>query len=194
VSSQDRRQVVLDVSSIGSGKVIVGGVDMANDVIGVGVEVIPGRSTEVKLRMRGGLLAALADAEVRVDSATSAALIELGWTPPGGHTPKLKPARILPVSLSETGEFVLTWHPVDDGDPVEIPLGEGWVLPGTDVSVGEFRLSTREVPAADEPMLCDGCDRTDKPVEATDDGRALICPDCKAALAREVPDGEVSGG
>jgi len=30
----------------------------------------------------------------------------------------------------------------------------------------------------DGPGLCDGCDRTDQPVTATDDGRALLCPDC----------------
>lgn len=51
----------------------------------------------------------------------------------------------------KVGEFVLTWHPsFDDGVPVEIPLGEPWVLPGTDVRVGEFRLSTREVPGGEE--------------------------------------------
>lgn len=47
-------------------------------------------------------------------------------------------------------ETVLAWHPVDGSDPVEIPVGEPWVLPGTDVRVGEFRLSTREVPGGEE--------------------------------------------
>jgi len=28
------------------------------------------------------------------------------------------------------------------------------------------------------PGLCDGCDRTDSPVTASDDGRAQFCPDC----------------
>jgi hypothetical protein len=29
-----------------------------------------------------------------------------------------------------------------------------------------------------EPGLCDGCDRTDAPVKASDDGRAQFCPTC----------------
>lgn len=32
-----------------------------------------------------------------------------------------------------------------------------------------------------EPHLCDGCGRTDQAVTATDDGRALACPDCLPA-------------
>ncbi|WP_460391010.1 hypothetical protein [Actinophytocola sediminis] len=51
-------------------------------------------------------------------------------------------------------EFVLTWVPlvapddgmiVAEGEPVEIPLNEHWVLPGGE-AIGEFRLSTREAP------------------------------------------------
>lgn len=33
----------------------------------------------------------------------------------------------------------------------------------------------------DTPHLCDGCGCTDRPVTATDDGRALACPDCLPA-------------
>lgn len=57
----------------------------------------------------------------------------------------------------DRGRLVLTWHPLvaagdnpeaHAGAPVEIPLYEPWVLPGSDVTVGEFRLSTREAPSA----------------------------------------------
>lgn len=34
----------------------------------------------------------------------------------------------------------------------------------------------------EEPHLCDGCDSTDHPVTATDDGRALLCPSCHRIL------------
>jgi hypothetical protein len=34
----------------------------------------------------------------------------------------------------------------------------------------------------EEPRLCDGCDRTNQTVTATDDGRALLCPDCMDAI------------
>jgi len=37
----------------------------------------------------------------------------------------------------------------------------------------------------DEPSLCDGCDRTDHPVTASPDGRALLCPDCQVRLAAQ---------
>jgi bacterioferritin-associated ferredoxin len=37
----------------------------------------------------------------------------------------------------------------------------------------------------EEPHLCDGCDRTDHPVTASPDGRALLCPDCQARLAAQ---------
>lgn len=36
------------------------------------------------------------------------------------------------------------------------------------------------------PMLCDGCGSVDKPVVATDDGRALVCFDCKTKLGEEI--------
>lgn len=203
MSSQDRSRVELDVSAIGSGKLVVGGKDLTNDVIGVGVEVIPGTGTEVKLRMRTGVLASLAGVEVRVDSATAAALIDLGWTPPGAQRVEVPAAdhRAMgavkqhiadfradleaaksraPMIVGETGprlmKFVLTWHPLS-GSQQEIPLNQHWVFPAE--ACGEFRLSTREIRATDEPMLCDGCGSTDKPVEATDDGRALACAECR---------------
>ncbi len=53
-------------------------------------------------------------------------------------------------------EHTLHWRPIDGGAPVVIPLGEPWVLPGTDVRVGRFELSSREIPppADDEQEWC----------------------------------------
>lgn len=42
-------------------------------------------------------------------------------------------------------------------------------------------VQDNEDPDQNEPHLCDGCGRTDRPVTATDDGRALACPDCLPA-------------
>jgi hypothetical protein len=58
------------------------------------------------------------------------------------------------INAARGGAKVLMWHPIVPDPagvglsvhPVEIPLGEPWLLPGTDIRVGEFRLSTREVP------------------------------------------------
>lgn len=51
------------------------------------------------------------------------------------------------VTVGETGpvwmEHVLTWHPVDGSEPTEIPFHTHVACPE---QVGEFRLSTREVP------------------------------------------------
>lgn len=95
------------------------------------------------------------------------------------------PVRILPAELATNGEFVLSWHPLDDhGDPVEIPLGEPWLLPGTDVKVGEFRLSTREVPPAGPTVT------VDKSVPDLYDPDPEVLVDSEW----EFPDGEVSGG
>jgi hypothetical protein len=197
VSDERKHGIELDVDGKGTGSVKVGGTDMSSHVTGIGIQIEPGNTPYVKLRMRPGLAASLAEAEVMVDSATAGALIELGWTPPGGHTPKLTESEALAylkarwaaglveipriddnVSDPKFAEFVLTWRPLDpDAEALVVPLNQHWVFPAE--ACGEFRLSTREVPASDEPMLCDGCGCTDKPVEATDDGRALACPDCR---------------
>lgn len=156
--SDHKRPITINLDGRGVGSLKLGDVDLSNETMGASVRIRAGRVPVVTVEMLPGRLAADVLAEVHVDQATRAALIELGWTPPGCHTPKLAEPEALAylraraeaaqTERSANGEFVLTWHPVTDDDPVEVPLGEQWVLPGTDVSVGEFRLSTREVPAA----------------------------------------------
>ena len=44
-------------------------------------------------------------------------------------------------------EHTILWCPLDGSPPVEIPQGEPWVLPGETVAVGQFHVSSRQIPA-----------------------------------------------
>lgn len=52
-------------------------------------------------------------------------------------------------------------------------------------SFHDLHAAMQQAGLLDEPSLCDGCDRTDHPVTASPDGRALLCPDCQAKLAAQ---------
>lgn len=54
-----------------------------------------------------------------------------------------------------------------------------WPRPCDPDGTGSYRSAChRQYADRRAPGLCDGCDRTDQPVTATDDGRALVCPTC----------------
>lgn len=63
-------------------------------------------------------------------------------------------ARATEAPGSRHQEFVLTYHPLNGTQPVEIPLRTHWVFPVE--SCGEFVVSTRELPpSAGEPVSDD---------------------------------------
>lgn len=147
--------VKIEVDGAGVGSLLVGDVDMSRVATGVSVDIDPGQGTTVVVHMRVGLLAGdLVDPEVQVDAVTHEALRALGWTPPGAEVVLGTVEEFTETVEMDESQFVLTWHPLDpDAEPVEVPLAEHWVLPhrvadGDDLLdvVGEFRLSTREVP------------------------------------------------
>lgn len=54
----------------------------------------------------------------------------------------------------------------------------------THLSASDNDVEVPDRPAFLDTMLCDGCGSTDRPVEATDDGRALVCSECQVAVRK----------
>lgn len=174
------RSVKIEVDGTGVGSVKVDDLDVSSSVTRLSLNVGPSRGTELVLHMLPGVMAASVDANaVRVDPDTAMALMALGWSPPDSNMVTPYFARLV---LAATGSWdsavgfdaqcaaaegaiealkslpVLTWHPVtaDPVEPIEVPLNMhvAWCPE----ELGEFRVSTREVPPPvdESPEVSDG--------------------------------------
>lgn len=74
----------------GTGMILIDNANIANAVTGLTVHTTPGRGTEAEVRLV--VAETEFDAAVRVDDRTRAALLALGWTPPGETTSAAAPA------------------------------------------------------------------------------------------------------
>ena len=80
-------KIELRVNAAGLGSLVVDGTDLSREIGDMQLSCVPGRKSELQIRLPGVEAAVEADALVRLPPGTEAVLVALGWTPPATETP-----------------------------------------------------------------------------------------------------------